>query len=244
MPKSAPMAEVVKGHCPTCGANKNAKIVAFHRERWDDDVAAIWAVDTYNILKCGGCDSIYIQHKHVFSEDEDYEVDPETGRYRPVYNPKITYWPAPARRTRPDWMDRLKDDALRDLLNEVYVALDADARVLAAIGMRTVLDRAMVLTGSTEAFGFGEKLDELKENGLISRHEKEILVVLTDAGGAAAHRGWRPTPTALATIIDGTESFIYRALILGDAVKAIKDDVPGRPKRPKKPRGPKRGDVG
>lgn len=244
MPKSASIAVVVKGHCPKCGPDISADVVASHKERWDHEEAALWSVDTYSILKCRGCDAIYVQHKHVFSEDEDYERDPHTGGYRPVYYPKFTYWPAPARRVRPEWTDRLGDDVLRDLLDEVYAALDADQRVLAAIGIRTVLDRAMVLTGATEAFGFGEKLDEIKESGLIGQREKEILIVLTDAGGAAAHRGWRPEPPALATIIDGAEAFLYRALVLGDAVKAIQEEVPGRPRRPKKGSSePGRGDA-
>lgn len=227
--------ETAKGHCPRCGPDRRADVVASHEEPWENDEAAIWAIDTYNILRCRGCESVYVQRQHVFSEDEDYQFNPETGEYETVLCPDVTYWPAPARRKRPDWLKRLEDSTLRDLLDEVYGALDADHRVLAAIGARTALDRVMVLKGATDAFGFAEKLDELKNAGLISQHEKDILIVLTDAGGAAAHRGWQPDAEKLSTIMDGTEAFIHRALVMSGAIAAIKEQVPKKPKRPKKP---------
>ena len=155
---------------------------------------------------------------------------PETGETETVLAPTVTYWPAPARRRRPDWLYKLDDGPLRNLLDEVYGALDADHRVLAAIGVRTALDRAMVLQGATEAAGFAMKLDELKSAGVISQQEKDILVALTDAGSAAAHRGWRPEASALTTIMDGIEAFLHRALVMTPAIAAIKAQVPERPK--------------
>jgi hypothetical protein len=222
---------VEKGLCPRCGPNRRADVMASHEEHWEDDSSLVWASDTYNILRCRGCGSVYVQHQHVFSEDWDIESNPATGDDEMIYVPKVTYWPAPARRERPDWLEKLDDSTLRNLLDEVYGALDADHRVLAVIGARTALDRAMVLKGATEAFGFASKLDELKVAGVISQHEKDILVVLTDAGSAAAHRGWRPETKTLSTIMDGTEAFIHRALVMSGAVAAIKEQVPGRPKR-------------
>jgi Domain of unknown function (DUF4145) len=232
--------ETVKGNCPRCGPDRRADVVASHEESWDTEDGLIWAIDTYNILKCRGCETVYVQHQHVFSEDEDYEFSPGTGEYETVLHPKVTYWPAPARRRRPDWLDQLEDGTLRGLLDEVYGALDADHRVLAAIGARTALDRAMVLNGATDACGFAEKLDELKNAGLISQQEKDILIVLTDAGGAAAHRGWQPDAKKLSTIMDGAEAFIHRALVMSAAVAAMKEQVPKRPKRPNRSRANKK----
>jgi hypothetical protein len=226
--------EAVKGHCPKCGPDRRADVVASHEESWENDDAAIWAIDTYNILRCRGCETVYVQRQHMFSEDWDYETNPETGHAETVLTPKVTYWPAPARRNRPDWLGKLEDSTLRGLLEEVYGALDADHRVLAAIGARTALDRAMVFKGATDAFGFAEKLDELKSSGIISQHEQDILIVLTDAGGAAAHRGWQPDAEKLSTIMDGAEAFIHRALVMSAAVAAMKEQVPKRPKRPNK----------
>jgi len=232
MPESQASNERVFAHCPQCGPKIRADVVASHEERSEDDDSPVWAVDTYSILKCRGCETIYVQHRHVFSEDEEYEKNPVSGEYEPVIHPRITYWPAPARRQRPDWVSNLNDDVLRSILEEVYGALDNDHRVLAAIGARAVIDRAMALKGATEKFGFAQKLTELKDGGVIGQNEKDILLILTDAGSAATHRGWRPSPSELSTIMDGTEAFLNRVFIVGDAVAAIKGAVPPRPTRP------------
>jgi hypothetical protein len=226
--------KISKGYCPHCGGDRRADVVASHEERWDDEEAPIWSIDTYEILKCRGCETVYVRHAHLFSEDEVYERNPATGEWEPTLRVTLTYWPAPARRERPDWLDRIEDKGLRALLDEVYVALDSDQRTLAAFGARTAIDRAMVLAGGDPAAGFAENLETLERLGRIIAYEKEILSVLTDAGSAAAHRGWCPDPDQLSTIMDGTESFLHRTLILGVAVEKMKKQVPARPTRKKK----------
>jgi ribosomal protein S27AE len=225
-----------KGHCPQCGPNRKADIVASHQERWDDEDAGLWAVNYYRILRCCGCEEVYVQHEHLFSEDEEYQYDHTTGEHYPVHKPTYKYWPSPAKRSKPQWIEKLEDSTLGDLLDEAYGALDSDLRVLAAVGTRTALDRAMVLKGAAAASGFGEKLAELRTAGVISEHEQQLLTTLTDAGSAAAHRGWKPKPEQLTTLIDGVEAFLHRTLILGSAVDAIKSDVPAKTRRNRKSR--------
>ena len=240
MSKSEDATDTTKGHCPSCGPNRNAKIVGSHEEQQThDEQVVIWSRDTYNILKCGGCDAVYVQHVLLFSEDEYYVDDPRTGEFETVIDPKITYWPAPELRQRPDWLDSIHDLPLQKLLGELYNALNADLRTLAAIGARTALDRAMVLAGASEASTFREKLEELKTSGLIGQRDVQVLEVLTDAGSAAAHRAWNPEPDRLATIMNGTESFLYRAIVFPTEVAAMKPDVPRKPKRRKKERSTK-----
>ena len=215
-----------KGHCPRCGEDTNAEIVTSHSEHSDWEV--IWAIDRYQVLRCLGCERVYFRHAYYFSEAENHHGD---------IDPLVAYWPPPKNREQPSWLDQLSDELLRDLLDEIYGALDADHRVLAAIGTRTALDRAMVLKGADEAQGFGEKLDQLLDKGIISDDEKKILGKLTDAGSAAAHRGWKPEPKELATLIDGVETFLHRALVLEKDVHAMEDVMPPKPRRKRKSKG-------
>lgn len=221
--------KLTNGHCPTCGGSRKAEVAATHQERWDDDDAMVWAVDTYNILKCRGCDTVYVQHEHIFSEDIDYRQTSD-GEWEQYSTPVVTYWPSPAKRERPDWLGDLEDDALRAVLSEVYGALDSDHRILAAIGARTALDRAMTLLNAT-ADTFPGKLNELKDKGMVSDHEAENLLVLTDAGSASAHRAWQPTPDNVATVMSGMESFLHRTMVFGKEISKVRKDIPPRPKR-------------
>ena len=221
--------ETCKGHCPTCEKDLNADIVASFSEKHDyPDTHGMWSIFTYLILRCRGCDQVYFQLRDLFSEDAEWETDPEPTTE--------TLWPLPKKRSRPPWLNRL-DVGLQGLLDEVYGALDADLRVLAAIGTRTALDHAMVSIGAREASGFGQKLDQLLEEKTISEDEKEMLAKLTDAGSAAAHRGWRPQPEGLDTLIEGVEAFLHRSLVLKKTVDENLGKVPARPQRPSKSEG-------
>ena len=104
--------------------------------------------------------------------------------------------------------------------------------VLTAIGIRTVFDRASELLGVDPNKTFADKLFELVQCGKIGCDEKETLKILTDAGSAAAHRGWKPEPEQLDTMMNIIEAFIYRAFILHAAAKRLQDNVPGKNAKP------------
>ena len=147
---------------------------------------------------------------------------------------RVTYYPAPAKRKRPDWFSLLDlDPTLYSLLNETYNALDVDARVLSATGARTIFDRASELLKVHPALTFKEKLDHLQNKGHISASERAHLDILTDAGNAAAHRGWKLTADQLNTVMSIVETFLHRKFILESEVKQLKAQIPRRKKRRK-----------
>ena len=221
-----------KGHCPQCGPGIHADIVAEHEEQYDS--VDMLAIDCYYILRCCGCKTMYVLNVYESSEDIIYEHDPETDQTEPKPAPRLTYWPSPTKRRRPEWLIKIDDPDLRHVLNEVYKALDADLHILAAIGVRTALDRTFVLLGVEESLKFYEKLNKLVEKSIINENEKSLLETLTDAGSAAAHRGWKPEPEQLTTLIDAMETFLYRVFVIGREVNAIKEKIPPRPQRQKK----------
>lgn len=222
---------IIKGHCPNCGRGCKAHV----RCEWvvssaDDDGTV--ASDTGMILECCGCERVYFRRDVYFSEWDTSGEDPVTGESRGG-GVETTYWPATITRQRPKWLDTIEktDRDLGDLLREMYVALDSDLRVLSAVAARTVFDRASEFLGIDPALGFQEKLESLAANGKIGIDEEGILDVLVDAGSAAAHRGWRPKPQELNTMVDVVESFLHRSLVLGDGIAKLRASVPQKPKR-------------
>jgi hypothetical protein len=219
------MTKTVKGHCPNCGTDRNAQIVAEHGITDDDE--SVWWSAKFQIVQCRGCDEVYYRKVEMCSEDAEADG-------RPI--PRITYWPAPSKRKPPDWAIELlsQDSTLYDLVAETYVALNNDAPVLAAVGLRTVFDRASEKMGVDPVLQFAEKLDALEHMGKIGRSEKKTLETLTDAGGAAAHRGWKPAIEQLGTLMTIGEQFLYRTFILESEAQALKSKIPPRQKRKKK----------
>ena len=159
--------------------------------------------------------------------------DPVTGSPTLEAGVETSYWPAPFARQRPNWLQKMEeaDRNLGNLLGEMYAALDNGLSVVSAIAVRTVFDRASELLGINPAISFQEKLNDLGSRGKISIDEEGILAVLVDAGSAAAHRGWRPEPEALNTMIDVLESFLHRSFVIGDRIAKLKAAVPAKPKR-------------
>ncbi len=234
--ETVPQAKQVQGHCPTCGSNRYADVVGFHkRVEHHDQEHGIWTDTTSRILQCAGCKAVFFQQIEIFSEDYDYDYDEGPGGEPSMsYNEKVTHYPAASKRTRPTWLPYEIEPNLAALLNETYETLDVDARVLAAIGARTVFDRSSELLGIDSALTFKEKLDALQENGHIGKAEREHLDILTNAGNAAAHRGWKPSTQQLDTIMNIVETFIYRAFVIAAEAKRLKSEIPPKQKRNKR----------
>lgn len=225
--------KTIKGHCPTCGPNRNAVIVAEHARTTEDEKAPVWVSTEYFILRCSGCDEIYFRQDSRCSEDYDMVENVHTGEIEQTVASKITYWPAPNKRSNPNWISWVwaVDRKLDELFTETYTALNNDAPILAAIGVRTILDHVSETLGVDPASPFCEKLEALQSSGKIGADEKETLSILTDAGGAAAHRGWKPSDEQLNMLVTIIESFVYRTVILQSEAEKLKAAIPPKPKR-------------
>ncbi|KPM14071.1 DUF4145 domain-containing protein, partial [Citromicrobium sp. WPS32] len=108
---------------------------------------------------------------------------------------------------------------------------DNQAHILTAIGLRTALDRATEVIGIDPAKTFDEKLNELRNGGWIGQTERDILGVVTDAGNAAAHRGWEPDSQEVSELLSSLEVFLHRAFIVGQKALGIKKSIPAKPER-------------
>jgi len=214
----------VRGRCPNCRADRNAEVLAEDTQEGEDDAGGIWGKTSFSILRCLGCDHRYIRHVQACPEDSD----PETGEVEE----KVSYWPSHERRHRPSWLWGMEFAAgqakLAALLAEVYAALDNNLSVLATIGMRTAFDCASQLLGADANQSFAEKLKELAAGNKIGGEEKEILSTLADAGNAAAHRGWKPTPFEIDSLMQALENFLERAFVLKHDLRRVGKNIPRR----------------
>jgi len=235
MDESTTEQDRVRADCPECGKNKWADVVGHFTRRQDDEDSGTWLRTDYRLLQCPACESVYFQRDSVFSEDYVRTRNPITGEEEYDMDHRIEHWPSVSvsRREKPAWAERLTfvDTDLSALMDSVYKALENELDVLAAIAIRTVFDRASELLGIDPGRSFGEKLDDLLALGKIGAEEREILDTLTDAGSAAAHRGWKPTQEELDTMLSSIEGFIHRSFVLGDAIKKLRDRVRAKPKR-------------
>lgn len=222
------------GHCPSCGSER-ADVVAEHKK--EDHSPDFHEVTYYQVLECRGCGEHYFKSKSSNSDDYYYYYDDEIESKELENIETINYWPPAAKRKPPEWVGEIwfEDRVLGSLFDDVYTALSNNLGVLAAIGMRTVFDRASELLKIDPAKTFKEKLSKLKDGDHINEKEKAVLRALIDAGSAAAHRGWQPKPKQLDAMMTILEAFLHRAFLLEDIGAELDKGVPKRqPKNTKK----------
>ena len=72
---------------------------------------------------------------------------------------------------------------------------------------------------------------EVFEQGYVSETARVRLAVVTDAGNAAAHRGWMPDESDFESLLRTTEKFIHRVVLRDHRIEAIGALIPKRQKK-------------
>ncbi|UEM19108.1 DUF4145 domain-containing protein [Skermanella mucosa] len=227
--------KMVKAHCPHCDGERVCVVHGHIYKSWEWEDRRGYSMSggvDHSLLECRGCETVFYESSSWNSEDVDYWYDEQGDTQGEPLRTRETY-PRPESKTKPAWFDAMAkvDGQLHDIITEMYIAYDNGAYILAAIGLRTALDRGTEVLGIDPAKSFFEKLAELKNGGWIGDTEKDILKVVTDAGNAAAHRGWAPESHEIVQLMYAMEVFLQRAFIVGQKALSIKSNIPAKPKR-------------
>lgn len=219
----------LKDTCPFCCSYRKVQLLNQYKRDYLEHGDA-WVHQTYRFFQCNVCDKPFLRID-ITSRD-DFRINHDQRGNGSVYHPSTTaYWPQQPKRRRPYWLFRLEytDEVLSHLLETVYVAFDNGLNFLSAIGLRTAFDRTSELLGTDPSKSFAAKLSQLLNCGHIGASERAALDILTDAGSAAAHRGWEPSDDQLRILMSIIEQFIYRTLVLDEDAKQLKSQIPPRP---------------
>lgn len=194
------------------------------------DVVNSWIDVRYLVVECCGCENFSFLKMVANSLDaEPFEILPDgRSNCRPVWN--VETYPSINARALPDWVNKLDDEILEAVLLEVHRSLQSDSTFLAAFGCRTLLERFVYLYSGERVNYLSKRLEELKEEKIISKEEFSQLELVNKAGDASAHRAWNPEKGDLGTILDIIEGMIHRYIILASDAEKIKPKIPGRPK--------------
>lgn len=228
----------MKAACPRCDGERNCQILGTHDEPWDwtDGRHSTNGQVDHRLLKCMGCETVFYWRSSWDSEDWDGRIgaNGEEEIYHPV---TVTTYPSPEKADkRPDWIWNVStiDPQLATILSQTYDAYDAGALILAAVGLRTALDRATEFLKIDPGLSLEQKVKGLRERGFIGETEGNILATVVEAGSAAAHRGWSPDAAEFRTLLTALEQFVGRTVVSGQSALEIKAKIPPRHPRPPK----------
>jgi hypothetical protein len=205
-------AAIPRAHCRKCGhpTNQTASAPFESLGTVNDDGSGyeIHFAETSVMLQCQVCKTTQLRVHSWNSENGDCG--------------EVYYPPHPVH-AAPKWIDDLPGD-YRELVRQIYPALDAGSLGVAMMGTRAVLD-VFITNQSTETHDFGRKLTDLASRGLIMHQEVPVLRTVFEAGSGASHRGFLPWQAEVLTVLQIIEDLVHRDLLRAQAI-ALKARIP------------------
>lgn len=224
--------KIFKTSCPTCRGTCKTIVHGEKETEWEhqpDPHNFSYGGSQHKLLECCGCGTVFYYEDSWDSERGDHDFE---GKFTPDHNIKTV--PAPEKQSlKPEWMPLIykQDVVLYCILNEVYTAYEHKSFILASTGLRTAFDRASEFIGIPSYLPLEQKVKAVFEQGYVSETEREQLNVVTNAGNAAAHRGWIPDESTFESLLRVTEKFIHKVVLRDHKVEEIGAQIPKRPKK-------------
>lgn len=230
--------ELFRAHCPSCDGERVCFVHGQYKHAWVWEEGRHYAEgeNDHRLLQCRGCETVFYFCGSWDSNDWEDSYHPETGERVVTHPVSVRTHPEPkSHKKSPDWLWRSGkiEPRLAMILGEMYEARKSRSFILSSIGLRTAFDRASELLGIDSELPFDSKVKELHKRGFIGESEAAVLMLVTNAGNAAAHRGWAPSEEEYEGLLLVLEHFLERNLVTGMGILKIASSIPKRP--PKKP---------
>ena len=212
-----------RAHCNACGSVTQCDLLCREDKPYRVELSednAVDCFDRYEMLRCRGCTSIIFRHKYW---DESSTTVDGVPLVHEVYYPPATS------RYQPTWyLDLLiANDYLYALLSEIYVAVNNDAKSLALMGIRALLE-AIMLNAVGDSGSFSKNLKRFREEGFVSNVQESLIKKTLEAGHAAIHRKFEPRAAEVIACLDIAENLLESLIILPQAGEELSKRVPQR----------------
>jgi len=204
--------------CRNCKTSTNHDVL-FSKDVHDtdeEDGIQYWSSD--QVLRCCGCEDVSFRHTHQCTEDIDYD----TGQL--VVN-EVLYPNRVEGRSAIDGYDEFPPKTRR-IYQETLKALNQNAFILAAIGLRAIIESVCV-EQKTPGKNLEKRIDQLADSGLLSKKQAAFLHAHRFIGNAAAHEMVAPKASELIAALDIAETLLKTIYILPDVANQLKPKLKG-----------------
>ena len=206
------MTKKAKSYCRECKRETNHAIVAEHTRNGSDDENGIQWWNSFEILECQGCEVVSFRHVSADTESVDYRTG-QLDECIKLY-PDLT-------KTREPISDMDEFPALtRRVYLETLTALSGNAPILAAIGIRAIIE-SICKDLKTGKRNLEKNIDALADLGHLSKKQAEMLHNHRFMGNVAAHEIQPPKPASLMAALDIAETLLKTIYILPRMADAI-----------------------
>ncbi len=201
----------MKLFCYRCGKHTNHTILAEKNIRPNPDYEDHWGEDHY-FGECAGCDAI----TYAVSSWHESDWNPHTGEMDSTWK---TYPRADtARHSMAD--DHHLPEKISSIYQEVLGAMNAQLPVLAAIGLRALIE-AICRERNIAGGNLENLIDGLATCGVLSTSQASILHGHRFLGNIAAHQVVSPKPRELVAALEIAETVLRTIYVLPELSKKI-----------------------
>ncbi|MFA5777888.1 MAG: DUF4145 domain-containing protein [Candidatus Paceibacterota bacterium] len=203
--------EVVCNHCDNTTNHLVCSSVEF--SWWNDDIQGI---DTYEIIRCSGCDSISFRIGSSNSDDVDQDPDgnlihPETVE---IYPSRLMG------RTALEEVYSLPDK-VRSMYQETHAALCTKLKILAGIGIRALIE-AVCSEEKAKGRTLEKRIDDLVIKEILTKRNADILHKTRLLGNKAVHEIKAPSDIELDVAFDIVENLLETVYIIPKKAERLK----------------------
>ncbi len=175
---------------------------------------------TYKLLKCRGCDMVMLTI--VDGEEIDYFPPREIRR--------APWWARTELSLEDLEFNEGVPSPIRQLMIEVYLAVNNGSLRLAGMGIRAALEATMVAKVG-EGKNFESTVDAFAAANYLSVRQRGLVDTLLLAGHAAVHRLWNPSRADVYDLLWLIESVIENTFLHDELAERLKKKIPVRPPR-------------
>lgn len=207
--------EVFPVPCHLCHGTTRHEVL-FSVDIFGEDTRwSYYYTDTYQIIKCLGCESVSFRHNHTNSEDEDID---ENFTHTPVDHEEI-YPPRVVGRSQLRNL-HLLPCGVSDVYLETHRALCNKQPILAGIGIRALIE-AVCKEKQSAGINLKNKIDSLVALGVLTLDGAKILHNMRLLGNVAAHQVKPYSEEKLGIAMDVVENLIMSVYILPKIAEGI-----------------------
>lgn len=205
--------EAIKVQYKSCARPTSHLLVAQHHKKgWDDEAEFGWSY-SYQIIQCRGCESISFRVVGTDSETRDSR----TGEYEVT---ETLYPNRTAGRTPIAGYEYFPTKTIH-IYQEVLQALNHRAPILAAIGLRALIE-SVCIDQQCSAKTLEKRIDELVGMGWLSQKQAAILHTHRFMGNVAAHEVKASKAQELIAALEIAETLLKTIYVLPDMAESIK----------------------
>ena len=206
----------IRLYCNDCHKTTNQEILytTEKKEQFDEEGQDIIKTVVHNLVQCKGCEFIGLQIVTTDTNDENGNVN----EYSFIYPEEEEY-----EDDRFLGYDEMKflSKPIKKTYEEVTDAIDYDLRLLADIGLRTLVE-AICINQKITGRNLKGKIDNLHSKGFISANELPILHKLREIGNLGAHQIKSPSSTVLENALEIINHLLRSVYIIPKRSKKIK----------------------